>query len=194
MAAEVTPNSRLPLVDIETMAGPEGDTLRAFPMRLNIVAMAAHARTSVLPQLNLGRAVMTEQVLAPLKRELLILLAARLDGSQYVWSQHRAIAEQLGASAAMVDAIETLDLTSAAFNEADQALLTFGAQVVRGGDVQDQVFETLSGYLSPQEIVEAIIAIGYYMTMNRLTVVTRTPLEPGAAQKAMRNPAPAAAE
>lgn len=191
MSAGIKSESRLPLIDIETLEGAVGDALRAAPMRLNIIAMMAHAKTAVLPQLNVGRAVMTELSLAPLQRELLILLAARLDVCQYVWSQHRAIAEKLGATPEMVEAIDALDLSSKVFNEANQALLLFGKQVIRGGDVVDWVFERVSSHFSAQELVEAIIAIGYYMTMNRLTLATRTPLESGIVGAAIRNAKPA---
>lgn len=184
MSTEINAASRLPLIDIETMEGPAGDTLRSLPMRMNIIAMAAHANTCVIPQLMLGNAVMNDQSLPPLRRELLILLAARLDGAQYVWSQHRVIAEKLGATPAMVEAIEELDLASAAFDEAEQALLGFGTQVIESGNVADKVFERFFRHFTAQEVIEAIIAIGYYMTMNRLTLATRTPLEPGA--EAMR--------
>ncbi|MFD0849022.1 carboxymuconolactone decarboxylase family protein [Sphingosinicella xenopeptidilytica] len=186
MSTEVNAASRLPLIDIDKMEGPAGETLRSLPMRMNIIAMAAHASTCVIPQLMLGNAVMNEQVLPGLRRELLILLAARLDGAQYVWSQHRVIAERLGATPAMVAAIEELDLASAAFDEAEQALLDFGKQVIEGGNVADEVFERFSCHFTAQEVLEAIIAIGYYMTMNRLTLATRTPLEPGADAMRMR--------
>lgn len=184
--AEITAEGGLALVDVETMPGPVGDALRAAPARLHIIAMMAHAETCVLPQLGLGRAVMTAQSLPPLRRELLILLAARIDSAQYVWSQHRRIAESLGATPAMVAAVEALQLCSGEFDEADRALLAFGRQVIRGGPVEDQVLERVACHLTAQEIVEAILAIGYYMTMNRITLATRTPLEPGAADAAMR--------
>lgn len=187
MATEAPTACRLPLIDIETMEGTVGDTLRSLPMRLNIIAMAAHAKSSVLPQLMLGNAVMNEQSLAPLRRELLILLAARLDGAQYVWSQHRVLAEKLGANEAMVNAIDDLDLSADVFEDADRALLAFGEQVIRNGNVDDRVFQDLSDHFSAQETIEAILAIGYYMTMNRLTLATRIPLEPGASAYSMRN-------
>lgn len=190
MATQTIAGSRLPLIDVETMEGPVGDTLRGLPMRLNIIGMAAHASTCVLPQLMLGNSVMTEQTLPPLRRELLILLAARLDGAQYVWTQHRVIAEKLGATPAMVGAIDDLELSSDAFDDADQALLAFGRQVIKSGEVEDEVFERFSQHFTAQEAIEAIIAIGYYMTMNRLTLATRTPLELGAEAGAMRNLSP----
>src|SRR3546814_20979997 len=135
MSAEINAASRLPLIDIETMEGPAGDTLRSLPMRMNIIAMAAHANTCVIPQLMLGNAVMNEQSLSGLRRELLILLAARLDGAQYVWSQHPVIAEKLGATSAMVKANEELDLASAALDAPETARLGFGKKVLNTGDV-----------------------------------------------------------
>jgi alkylhydroperoxidase family enzyme len=180
--AELPPSSRLPLVDFETMDGPAGEALRAYPRRLNIIAMMAHAETCVLAQLGVGRAVMNDQSLPALERELLILLAARLDAGRYVWTQHRIIAEAVGGTSAMIGAIESLELSSEAFSASQTALLAYGAQVVGGGQIDDPVFERVSSFFTAQELVEAIIAIGYYMTMNRLTEATRTPLEPAAAQ------------
>ena len=177
--------ARLELVDIETMTGEVGDALRARPARLNIVAMMAHAHTSVLPQLGLGRAVMTQQALDPIQRELLILLSARLDQCQYVWTQHRPLAEGLGATAAMLDAVEALDLSSASFDQPTRVLLRFGRQVIEGGEVGDEVFEQAMRHFSGGELVEAIIAIGYYMTMNRIATATQTPLEKGSAGRLM---------
>lgn len=186
MSTKSNAGSRLPLIDVETMEGSAGETLRSLPMRMNIIAMAAHANSCVIPQLMLGNAVMNAQSLPGLRRELLILLAARLDGAQYVWSQHRVIAEKLGATPAMVEAIEALDLASPAFDEAEQAILGFGKQVIESGNVADEIFERASRHFTAQELIEAIIAIGYYMTMDRLTLATRTPLEPGAEAMIMR--------
>lgn len=171
---------RLPLVDIETMQGEVGETLRSLPMRLNIIAMAANAETCIIPQLQLGQAVMTGQLLAPLHRELLILLAAAIDDSPYVWSQHTTIAMQVGADESKIAALKSLDLSSEAFDDKERALLAFGQQVVRGAHVDDAAFANVASHFNAREIMEAILAIGYYMTMNRITAVTRTPLETGA--------------
>src|SRR3546814_17908649 len=86
----------------------------------------------------------------------------------------------------MVKAIEELDLASAALDEPEQALLGFGKQVIESGNVTDEVFERCSRHFTAREVIEAILAIGYYMTMNRLTLATRTPLEPGADAMRMR--------
>ncbi|QSE86726.1 carboxymuconolactone decarboxylase family protein [Rhodococcus koreensis] len=166
-------------MDIDAVTGGVGEILRSRPTRLNIVATMAHATSCVVQQLALGRAVMKEQTLSPRYREMLILLAARLNRCDYVWIQHRAVAEQCGVSAPMVGRIEALDLSHGVFDRADRALLAFGRQVISVGEVEDEVFERVSRYLTAEELVEAIVAIGYYMTMNRIATVARTPLEPG---------------
>ena len=184
----MAPPSRLPLVDIEAIHGPVGEALRAYPRRLNIISMMAHAETCVLAQLGVGRAVMNDQALPALERELLILLAARIDSGQYVWTQHRVIAEAEGATSGMIQAIESLTLAVDAFDASQTALLTYGAQVVRSGQVDDDVFEEASKYFANRELVEVIITIGYYMTMNRLTEATRTPLEATTGEAAAAGP------
>src|SRR3546814_5506563 len=79
--------SRVPPLDIDVLEGPVGDALRERPGKLNIVSMMAHAQGCVVQQLQLGRAVNSQQDLDPLSRELLILLAAHLDEGEYVRSE-----------------------------------------------------------------------------------------------------------
>lgn len=169
--------SRVPLVDIEALEGPVGDALRSRAGKLNIVGVMAHAQGCVVQQLQLGRAVNSDQDLDALSRELLILLAARIDGGEYVWRQHVPIAVRHGATQAKIDALEKGDIASKAFSADERALLAYGVQVIRGGQVDDIRFRAAARRYSHRELVEAILAIGYYMTMNRLTAATRTPLE-----------------
>ncbi|WP_176595476.1 MULTISPECIES: carboxymuconolactone decarboxylase family protein [Sphingobium] len=169
--------SRVPLLDIALLEGPVGDALRARPGKLNIVGMMAHAQGCVVQQLQLGRAVNSQQDLDPLSRELLVLLAAHLDGGEYVWRQHVPIAVRHGASQAKIDALEKGAIASNAFSPDERALLAYGAQVIRGGQVDEVTFRAAARRYSHRELVEAILAIGYYMTMNRITAATLTPLE-----------------
>ena len=169
--------TRVSLLDVEVLEGPVGDALRARPGKLNIVAMMAHAQGCVVQQLQLGRAINSEQDLDPLSRELLILLAAHLDGGEYVWRQHVPIAVRHGASQAKIDALEKGDIASKAFSPDERALLAYGAQVVSGGQVDEVTFRAAARRYSHRELVEAILAIGYYMTMNRITAATLTPFE-----------------
>ena len=67
-----------------------------------------------------------------------------------------------------------------AFNAAEQALLAFGREVIDNVRVPEPVFSAIRKYFSEQEIVESILAIGFYMTMARLTEATDVDLDPAA--------------
>lgn len=176
--------SRVPLLDIDRLNGPVGDALRARGGKLNIIGVMAHAQGCVLQQLQLGRAVNSQQDLDPLSRELLILLAAHIDGGQYIWRQHVPIAVKHGATEPQIDALKRGDIKSGAFSADERALLAYGDSVIRGGHVDELTFRAVARRYSERELVEAILAVGYYMTMNRLTAATRTPLEAGGDKEA----------
>ncbi|MEH2540381.1 hypothetical protein V1278_006601 [Bradyrhizobium sp. AZCC 1577] len=59
-------------------------------------------------------------------------------------------------------------------------LLAFGREVIEDVRVAEPVFAAMRRHLSEQEIVESILAIGFYMTMARLTEATEVDLDPAA--------------
>jgi alkylhydroperoxidase family enzyme len=170
----------LPLIDPETATGEVGAALVAAPVKLNIFRMMAHAETCMFPQMRLGGAILSLQALSHPARELLILLVARVEGGAYEWRQHVPIALGVGVPQAQIDAVERGDITGTVFDEAERALLAFGRQVIEDVRVEDAVFAEARRHFSEREIVEAILAIGFYMTMARLTEATETDLDPAA--------------
>ena len=172
--------TRMPLVDPDQATGEVGDALRAPAARLNIFRTLAHAETTALPQMRLGRAILGKQCLSHVARELLILLVARLEGGEYEWVQHVPIALGVGVTQAQIDAIAALQLDAAVFDPAQTALLAFGRQVVETARADDAVFAAAKAHFPDREIVEAILAIGFYMTMARLTETCQTPIDAAA--------------
>lgn len=61
--------------------------------------------------------------------------------------------------------------------------LQFTEQVVNRVKADEGVVQQLLHSLSPREIVELILAIGFYMMMARLTETTRTDLDPPSGTK-----------
>ena len=171
--------ARLPLIDPETTSG---DTRKAFdrmPIKLNIFRMLAHAETNFIPAMRFANSILHKQKLSHVNRELLILQVAQLEGGAYEWRQHVPIALGLGVTQPQIDALEH-GKYDAAFNDAERALLSFSKEVVENVRVPDKVFARMREHYTPQEIVEAILAIGFYMTMARLTEATETDLDPAA--------------
>jgi len=172
--------ARLPLIDPETTSGDIRASFDRMPVKLNIFRMMAHAEANMIPAMRLGNSILHKQKLSAVNRELLILQAAQLEGGAYEWRQHVPIALGVGATQAQIEAVERGDYSDASLNEAERALLVFGREVVEKVRVQDAVFAGVRKHFSDQEIVETIVALGFYMMMARLTEATETDLDPAA--------------
>jgi alkylhydroperoxidase family enzyme len=169
--------SRLPLVDPSQTAGDLRAAFERMPRTLNIFRMMAHAENGALPLMRLGNAILHRQQLSDRCRELLILQVAQIEGGAYEWRQHVPIAEGLGVTKAQIAAIETAQWGSDAFDPAERALLAFAKGVIEDVRVPSAVFEPMRMHFSDREIVEAILTIGFYMMMARLTEVTEVDMD-----------------
>jgi len=94
--------------------------------------------------------------------------------------QHVPIAIAVGANQAQVDAIAKRKLDASCFDEVERAILRFTEQVVEKVRADEAVVKEAMKFLSPREIVELIMTIGFYMTAARITETTRTDPDPPA--------------
>ncbi len=62
-------------------------------------------------------------------------------------------------------------------------MLRFTEEVIERVKADEATVKELMKHLSPREIVELILAIGFYMMAARLTETTRTDLDPPAGTK-----------
>jgi alkylhydroperoxidase family enzyme len=93
------------------------------------------------------------------------------------------IAISVGATQAQVDAIERNEIDSPCFNDVERVVLRFTEEVVNRVKADETTVKELMKFLSAREIVELIIAIGFYMMAARITETTRTDLDPPAGTK-----------
>ena len=175
--------ARLPLIDPETTTGDIRASFDRMPVKLNIFRMMAHAEANMIPAMRLGNSILHRQKLSAVNRELLILQVAQLESGAYEWRQHVPIALGVGVTQRQIDGLERAAYDDEAFSEAERALLAFGREVVENVRVQGPVFAAMRKHFSDQEIVETILAIGFYMTMARLTEATETDLDPAAGMR-----------
>ena len=177
--------ARLPYVIPEKATSPDvKQTFAQLPTVLNLFKMMAHAETTFRPLVRLGSAILARQKLSAKIRELAILRVAALSASRYEWVQHVSLAMLMGATRSQVDAIEKGDLAASCFDETERLVLDFTTEVVRNVRCSDEVFARIRKHLSPQEIVELVLAIGYYMMIARLCETTDVEVEPPSEQMA----------
>lgn len=178
--------ARIPYVEIETATPAAKAVLEQLPLRLNIFKVMAHAETNFRPLMRLGQSILTEQQLPAKLRELAILRVARLSKAEYEWVQHVPIAKMTGASTEQVAALERDDATAACFDPVERLVLRATDEIVRDGGPSDATFAELSSHFSHREIVELVLAVGFYMVMARLMISTRIDVDEPAGDRVLK--------
>jgi 4-carboxymuconolactone decarboxylase len=169
--------ARLPYVEPSEAPEHVREALDRLPP-LNIFKLLANAETCFRPFMRLGQAILTQQELDPLLRELAILRTARLTPAEYEWIQHVEIAKAVGATDEQVRAIEDDDIAAACFDDDQRLALELTTAIVRDARPSDELFDRASARFSPREIVELTIAVGYYMAIARVMEMADIDLDP----------------
>jgi alkylhydroperoxidase family enzyme len=169
--------ARLPYVDSTTAPAPVREVLERLPAQLNIFRMVANAETCFRPFLALGSAILAEQKLDALLREHMILRIGYLWKGRYEVHQHVPIAKAFGATDEQLKAHEAGRADAPCFDARTKAVLAFATDVVETGKASDATFKAVSAHLSPREIVELVLAIGFYSTVAMLTETTELELD-----------------
>jgi alkylhydroperoxidase family enzyme len=175
--------SRIPYVDPATAPQEVRTILERLPAPLNIFRLMAHAETNFRPLLRLGTVILSEQSLDAKLRELAILRVAALSPARYEWVQHVPIAKMAGATDEQIEALERGDAEADCFDATEKIVLRFTTELVRGARPSEEVFGAINRRFAPREIVELVLAIGYYMTLARLMETADIDLDPPAGTK-----------
>jgi alkylhydroperoxidase family enzyme len=108
--------------------------------------------------------------------EALILRTARLCGSRYEWTQHRAMGREAGLTEAEIEAIGS-DPEGDALDPPLRDLLRIVPELLDDHTVSEATFERLSRSLSPAEILEAVVLVGNYAMLAGALNSFGVPLE-----------------
>src|ERR1700716_1370737 len=146
--------ARLPYVDPASASPEVREALEVLPP-LNIFRTVAHADTAV-------RAILGQGELDPRRRELAILRTAAVTGAEYEWIQHESIARGVGASDDQIAAVKAGDLEAEAFDDDDRLVLRCTEELLRNDAIGEATFASARERLSDREILELILAVGYY--------------------------------
>jgi AhpD family alkylhydroperoxidase len=159
--------ARLPYVDPEQAPPEVREALEALPP-LNIFRTLAHAETCLRPALRLGGAILGAQELDARLRELAILRVARLTAAEYEWIQHAAIGRAVGVTEEQLAALANGDYEAECFGPDDRLVLRVATEVIEDTGVSEPTFTAARERFSSREIVELIVAAGYYQLLAAL--------------------------
>jgi alkylhydroperoxidase family enzyme len=169
--------ARLPYADLDAVHERVRAAYDAIPNKLNLYRMLAHAERNFSPFTRLGGTILERQKLAPRLRELAILFVARESGATYEWAQHVPIARRTGVSEAQIEALARGEPETADFAEVERCVLRFAAEVVHDVRASDEALAALRAHLGTREVVELVLAVGYYMMVARVLETTGVDLE-----------------
>ena len=144
---------------------------------LRVFSTLAHNGALLGAWLPFGAALLTSGRLPARTRELVVLRTAYLCGADYEWGHH----VPLGLDAGLTEQ-EIQQLTagpSAAWGDADRAVLTAVDELHADAVVSDATWAQLSSALAPAELIELVMLVGQYHLVAFVLNSAGVQLEPG---------------
>jgi 4-carboxymuconolactone decarboxylase len=167
----------LPYVDESQASDKTREILGNTPRKLNVARMIANASDAVFQNFSrLGNSLMTRGKLDKKLREIAILRNARVCNSLYEYTQHVPIAKSAGVTDDQLAAIDHWE-DSSCFGEVERLVLRLTDEVARNVKGSPQTLDLLKKHLGPGEIVELIMAIGFWGMVARVLETTEVELE-----------------
>jgi AhpD family alkylhydroperoxidase len=169
--------ARIPYPNLDELHPSVREAFEALPAKLNIFRMLAHAERNFSAFTRFGGTILGRQQLDAKLRELAILHVAQLSGARYEWDQHVPIAERTGVRPEQIAALEAGNASADCFDASEALVLRFTGEVLRDVRASDETFAALAKQLPHREVVELVLAVGFYMLVARLLETTGVDLE-----------------
>jgi 4-carboxymuconolactone decarboxylase len=140
---------------------PAGRLIARLP--LNVARMMAHSPDQMLAFQTFGEAVLTKGELDPALRELAILRVGHIHGATYETHHHERIGRAVGMSEAQIAAARR----GVGGDATDQLVMAVAETLDREGRLSDALFAQALARFGPRQMVELILACGFYGMVSR---------------------------
>ncbi len=144
----------------DRIAQTRGSVPQVFQALLNSPG-AASAVTS------LGEYIRYKSNLDPVVRETAILTVAREMNSEYEWAQHEAIARQAGVRDQVIESIR-IGKAPMGLPAKEGVFAQIAKELVRNGTASPLTFQAVDHLIGPEQTVDLIVLVGYYMMIGRI--------------------------
>jgi alkylhydroperoxidase family enzyme len=109
-------------------------------------------------------------------RELLVLRAAQLTNSKYLWEDHVRFGREVGLQDQQMAALRNWR-TSDMFTASEKTALEFAEQLITSGTVSDEGLSALRSEFDAGEVVELALTVSFYAMAPRVLAALRVPLQ-----------------
>ncbi|NQY90470.1 MAG: carboxymuconolactone decarboxylase family protein [Deltaproteobacteria bacterium] len=171
--------ARLDYPDLDTLDEQTTRRLNALGRPLNIFRMLAWSPGLLAGFQDMGAVVLGGLELDATLREIAILRVARVAGAGYEWAQHVPMGMACGVTQAQVDALEQGEADSDAFSELERDVIAAADELLADARLGDATLEKLRAALGDRQVVELLVAVGFYTMVSRFLESTGVELEAG---------------
>ena len=151
--------ARIPFPNPETLSPETQSALSSLP-DLGIFRLLSLADDAFPKFIALTGGLWTNAELSPRRRELVILLVAKLLNCEYEWFQHIEVAKICEITEDEIAAIDALELDS--FSEDEQAILRLAQITLERGRPSDEQLAAARAALSDRELIELQLVVAIY--------------------------------
>ena len=131
----------------------------------------------------LGAGLLGHGLLEPRVRELMILRTCARCGAEYEWGVHATFfGEAVGLTPDAIAATVRAGAGDPIWSEPDRAVIRLADELHDTASVSDDAYADLERYLSPPQILELVIAAGWFHTISFVVSAARVQPEPWAAR------------
>lgn len=158
---------------------------------INLNRLLAHHPDGARAFSRLGGWIRFDQALDPRLRELAILQVGWQARSAYEWSHHVKLGLEFGCSDDDIAAIAAVDRGATThLSELDLAVLTAARQMADDLAIDDATWAVLGDHLSTEEVMELVLAAGFYCMVVRVLATLQIDVEPDYQPYLDRHPLP----
>lgn len=155
----------------------EGEEARANGSRSNTMMVLAQHPKLAMASLDFGKYFMVESTLSGRLQKMIVLRVAHRTGSIYQWTHNALGAQQIGMSAAEVEAL-TRPLGEGQWIPAERAMLAVIDQLLDGGRIDDAAWAEAGTHFDQRQMLDLIQATGYFTTVAWTLIAAGVELEP----------------
>jgi alkylhydroperoxidase family enzyme len=131
----------------------------------------------------LGAGILGHGLLEPRLRELMILRTCARCGAEYEWGVHATVfGESVGLTPAEIAATVRAGAEGPAWSAAESAVIRLADELHDSATVSHAVFAELERHFAAAQILELVIAAGWYHTISFVINAAGVQLEPWAAR------------
>ena len=159
--------ARIPFADRDQLSERSLKTLSVLP-DIGIFNLLAQADGSLTAFSAFTGSLWNDAELSPRRRELTILLVARLTDCEYEWFQHEPVARMCGITDEEIAALRDLDLSS--FDEGEKAMLALAKTTLERGRPSDEELAAAREALTDREVIELQLVVAIYAGLAAIMI------------------------